>query len=103
MERIGSGMTTSGPVARFMLNPPSSLARRRPRRECRLSTIYDDSAGRTSTWRGAMATAPAEPRAAGQRTSLPAEGTPADELRRVMETAAAGDLDWLTRMATGTN
>ena len=52
-----------------------------------------------------MATAPSEPVTAGtgERTPLPAEGTSAAELRRVMEEAAAGDLDWLRRMATGTN
>ena len=52
-----------------------------------------------------MATAPSEPVTAGtgERTPLPAEGTSAAELRRVMEEAAGGDLDWLRRMATGTN
>jgi glutamate/tyrosine decarboxylase-like PLP-dependent enzyme len=54
-----------------------------------------------------MATAPSDTVAAGsgsrERTPLPADGTPAAELRRVMEDAATGDLDWLTRMATGTN
>src|SRR6478609_1298326 len=52
-----------------------------------------------------MATAPSEPVTSGhrERTPLPADGTPAAELRQVMEEAAAGDLDWLTRMATGTN
>ena len=52
-----------------------------------------------------MATAPSEPLTAGtgERTPLPAEGTSAAELRRVMEEAAGGDLDWLRRMATGTN
>jgi len=37
------------------------------------------------------------------RTPLPADGTPAAELSRIMEQAAAGDADWLTGMATGTN
>ena len=53
-----------------------------------------------------MATAPIEPLAgteARERTPLPAAGTPAADLRREMEEAASGDLDWLTRMATGTN
>jgi len=53
-----------------------------------------------------MATAPIEPLAGTEpreRTPLPAAGTPAAELRREMEDAASGDLDWLTRMATGTN
>src|SRR5918993_1691035 len=52
-----------------------------------------------------MATAPSEPADARtrERPPLPADGVPAGELRRVMDEAAAGDADWLTRMATGTN
>ena len=37
------------------------------------------------------------------RVSLPREGTDRDELRRLMEAAAADDADWLRRMAVGTN
>ena len=37
------------------------------------------------------------------RTRLPAAGTPADDLRRLMDEAAAGDADWLGGMAAGTN
>jgi sphinganine-1-phosphate aldolase len=37
------------------------------------------------------------------RARLPADGTPIDELRRVMDEAAAGDADWLAGMAAGTN
>ena len=38
-----------------------------------------------------------------ERVSLPPDGTAADEVRRLMEAAAENDLDWLTRMAVGTN
>lgn len=37
------------------------------------------------------------------RTPLPAEGTPVEDLRRLMDEAAAGDADWLGGMAAGTN
>ena len=35
------------------------------------------------------------------RTRLPAAGTPADDLRRLMDEAAAGDADWLARDGGG--
>src|SRR3954447_23331844 len=54
-----------------------------------------------------MAPAPSEPMAtrseARERTPAPNAGAPAAQLRQEMEEAAAGDLDWLSRMATGTN
>src|SRR5262249_49116437 len=39
----------------------------------------------------------------GTRAQLPAEGSDRARLRERMETAAAGDADWLGRMAAGTN
>jgi glutamate/tyrosine decarboxylase-like PLP-dependent enzyme len=41
--------------------------------------------------------------ATGGRVSLPEAGTSRDELRGLMEEAAADDADWLRRMAVGTN
>lgn len=41
--------------------------------------------------------------ATGGRVRLPEAGTDPDELRRRMEEAAADDVDWLRRMAVGTN
>jgi glutamate/tyrosine decarboxylase-like PLP-dependent enzyme len=40
---------------------------------------------------------------ATKRVELAEQGTPVDTLRREMEDAAAGDVDWLNRMAAGTN
>jgi glutamate/tyrosine decarboxylase-like PLP-dependent enzyme len=37
------------------------------------------------------------------RARLPVEGASVDELRHLMDEAAAGDADWLGRMAAGTN
>jgi len=45
----------------------------------------------------------AEASVTDERARLPVEGTAADELRRRMDDAAAGDADWLGGMATGTN
>ena len=47
---------------------------------------------------GALTTAPT-----GPRVMLPHEGTDRETLRRRMDEAAAGDADWLRRMAVGTN
>ena len=41
--------------------------------------------------------------ATGERVRLPRDGTDRDELRAMMEEAAADDADWLRRMAVGTN
>jgi sphinganine-1-phosphate aldolase len=41
--------------------------------------------------------------ATGERVRLPHDGTDRDQLRAIMEEAAADDADWLRRMAVGTN
>jgi sphinganine-1-phosphate aldolase len=38
-----------------------------------------------------------------QRVRLPANGTPRDQLQQELDASAAGDADWLRRMAVGTN
>src|SRR6476661_1033786 len=48
---------------------------------------------------GAAATRPP----AGPRVELPREGVDRETLRRELDEAAAGDVDWLRRMAVGTN
>ena len=40
---------------------------------------------------------------AGPRVALPHDGTDRETLRRALDEAAAGDVDWLRRMAVGTN
>jgi glutamate/tyrosine decarboxylase-like PLP-dependent enzyme len=40
---------------------------------------------------------------AKQRVRLPANGTPRDQLQQELDASAAGDADWLRRMAVGTN
>ena len=38
-----------------------------------------------------------------ERAALPVDGTDAAEVRRIMDEAASGDVDWLRKMAVGTN
>ena len=39
----------------------------------------------------------------GERVSLPHDGASREEISRTLEEAASGDVDWLSRMAVGTN